>query len=475
MVNIDLSAATIASTSRLLEQRLLSPVELIGDVLDRISVLDKKLHSYTTITSDYAMERARNAEKEISQGDYIGPLHGIPYSLKDLIDTEGIRTTYGYKSHQDFVPSSSATVHRRLEAAGAILVGKTDCHFRRGGVMVKCLNPWDISRSPGRSSSGSGVSLATSMCLASVGSDTGGSIRLPAAWTGVVGLRATFGLIPRIGTLGPSWSYDQVGPMAKNVYDSALILQAIAGHDSDDSVSLNCKIPDYSRIIGENIEGVRIGIIKRPPDEEPEEEVGIAFNRALEVLMDLGANIVEVTIPSASNAPRAYEIISGAESALSYPQTFSKERLNNIDDDTKQYLENASRYTLTDYLTAHRNTLFLRNDVDRVFDEVDVVVSPTSLTPALSTSEILNSALEAPTGLTESASRPREILHMATYIASICGLPGLSVPCGFTKDSLPIGLHIMGRKLDETLVLRVGYNYEQANNWHLFHPKLEEI
>ena len=473
MVSLDLKTATIVEMSQLLERRQLSPIELVEATLDRIAALDPQLNAYTTVTSEYALERARQAEREMAQGNYLGPLHGIPYSLKDLIDTKGIRTTYGYRSHQDYVPQHSATVHSRLEEVGAILVGKTDCHFHLGGVPVKCFNPWDLSRSPGRSSSGSGVSLGASMSLAAIGSDTGGSIRLPAAWSGVVGLRATFGLISRHNTLTPDWSYDTVGPMAKTVKDTAIILQAVAGHDPNDPVSLQDPVPDYCRGLGEGIKGVRVGILEEVDRENCTEEVGAAVRKAIAALEELGATVMEVSIPSAGEAPRAYEVICGAESGVIYSEVFPKERLDNIDASTQKYLERARDYTMKQYLQAQRMATIIRQDVDRVFKGVDVVVSPTCLIPPMLISEVLNSDLEAPTNVHTQERSPRAVvLHKATTIASIAGLPALSVPCGFAHGSLPIGLQLMGRRLEEPLLFRVGYAYEQATEWHLRHPPI---
>ena len=215
MNSLDLTESTIAGAAEQIQRGNLSPVELTQKTLERIERIDHKIGAFTTVTADYALAKARQAESEIASGNYRGPLHGIPYTLKDLIDTEGIRTTYGYSSHQDYVPQRSATVHRRLEEAGAILVGKVDCHFRRN-IPVSCRNPWDLTRSPGISSSGSGASVAASLCLASIGSDTGGSVRIPASWSGVVGLRGTLGLLSRHNALGPSWSFDQLGPAGQD-------------------------------------------------------------------------------------------------------------------------------------------------------------------------------------------------------------------------------------------------------------------
>ena len=337
MTTIDLTTATIANTSKLLENHELSPVELTRATLERIDRLDHKIGSFTTVTGDYAIAKARQAETEIAKGDYRGPLHGIPYTLKDLIDTNGIRTTYGYSSHQDYVPQRSAAVHQRLEEAGAVLVGKVDCHFRRN-IPVSCRNPWDLSRSPGISSSGSGASLAASLCLASIGSDTGGSVRIPASWSGVVGLRGTLGLLSRHNALGPSWSFDQLGPLAKSVEDIALLFGVVAGFDPNDPISLRGPLPNYAACLNGNVKGVRVGVLQEFVSANCTEDVEAATRDALTVLEGLGAQLSDVSIPHSAESKRVLTVVSEAESAVDYPRVFPKERLDNIDDDLKEYL-----------------------------------------------------------------------------------------------------------------------------------------
>ena len=421
------------------------------------------------MTPEYALERARRAEREIAQGNYLGPLHGIPYNLKDLIDTEGIRTTYGYRSHQDYVPEHSATVHSRLEQAGGVLVGKAHCHYERAWhVPVDCFNPWDLARSPGVSSSGSGASVAASMCLASIGSDTAGSVRKPAAWSGVVGLKATFGLVSRHNAFGPSWSYDQLGPLAKTVEDTAIVLQAVAGHDPNDPVSLLDQVPDYRHKLEEGIEGIRVGVLEEFVGSNCTEEVEEATRKAITVLGELGADLTEVSIPHVGKFLDVWRVIAIAEAVVNYPEAFPKERLDNIDPDVQEWLEQGREHTLEQYIQAQRAAAVIRQDVGRVLKKVDVVVGPTMPTPPLLISE---------TVLPTASIRSREVSYPSlvsgsNLIASVTGLPALSVPCGFARGSLPIGLHLMGRPLEEPLLLRMGYAYEQATEWHLRHPDI---
>ena len=467
MAAINFPTATLVETSKHLQSREMSPVDLVEATLERISALNPKLNAFTTVTSDYALNKAREAEAEITRGEYRGPLHGIPYTLKDLIDTKGIRTTYGYRSHQDYVPEGSATVHRRLEDAGAILVGKVDCHFRRN-IPVSCHNPWDLNRSPGISSSGSGASVAASLCLASIGSDTGGSVRIPAAWSGVVGLRGTLGLISRHNALGPSWSFDQLGPLAKTVADTALVLQAVAGYDPQDPISLRTHTADYSRDLGKDIKGTRVGVLEELVGANCTEEVEAAVRSAVAVLEGLGAEVSRVSIPHSRESTRVLTVVSEAESAVDYRRVFPKERLDNIDPDLVEYIRRGDSYTMAEYLDGQRMAAVLRQEVDSVLEDVDIVVAPTCLTPA-----VLISQERKFISVRGQDVDYLKLLLRVTSISSVTGLPALSIPCGFSGDSLPIGLQLMGRRMEESRLLQIGHAYEQATDWHLQHPNID--
>ncbi len=466
MNSLDLTEATIAGAAEQIQRGNLSPVELTQNTLKRIERFDHKIGAFTTITGDYALAKARQAENEIAAGSYRGPLHGIPYTLKDLIDTDGIRTTYGYSSHQDYVPQRSATVHRRLEEAGAILVGKVDCHFRRN-IPVSCRNPWDLTRSPGISSSGSGASVAASLCLASIGSDTGGSVRIPASWSGVVGLRGTLGLLSRHNALGPSWSFDQLGPLAKTVEDTALVFGAIAGFDPNDPISLRDPVPNYVSGLQANMKGMRVGVLEEFVGENCTEEVEAAIRAALSTLDDLGAQIQEVKIPRSAESTRVLTVVSEAESAVDYRQVFPKERLDNIDNDLKEYLARGDSYSMTEYLDGQRMAALLRQEVADAFRNVDVIVAPTCLATAVPISrerQLIDVRGQQVDYL--------ELLLRVTSIASVTGLPAISVPCGFDSNGLPIGMQLMGPALSEGRLLRLGHAYEQATDWHKARPAL---
>ena len=466
MNSLDLTEATIAGAAEQIQRGNLSPVELTQSTLERIERIDHKIGAFTTITADYAMAKARQAESEIAAGSYRGPLHGIPYTLKDLIDTYGIRTTYGYSSHQDYVPQRSATVHRRLEEAGAILVGKVDCHFRRN-IPVSCRNPWDLTRSPGISSSGSGASVAASMCLASIGSDTGGSVRIPASWSGVVGLRGTLGLLSRHNALGPSWSFDQLGPLAKTVEDTALVFGAIAGFDPNDPISLRDPVPNYVSGLQANMKGMRVGVLEEFVGANCTEDVEAAIRTALSTLKDLGAQIQDVEVPSSAESTRVLTVVSEAESAVDYRQVFSRERLDNIDDDLKEYLARGDSYSMAEYLDGQRMAAVLRQEVADAFQGLDVIVAPTCLSTAVPISkerQLIDVRGQQVDYL--------ELLLRVTSIASVTGLPAISVPCGFDSNGLPIGMQLMGPALSEGRLLRLGHAYEQATDWHKARPTL---
>ena len=466
MNSLNLTEATIAGAAEQIQRGNLSPVELTQKTLERIEGIDHKIGAFTTITADYALAKARQSETEIAAGNYRGPLHGIPYTLKDLIDTDGIRTTYGYSSHQDYVPQRSATVHRRLEEAGAILVGKVDCHFRRN-IPVSCRNPWDLTRSPGISSSGSGASVAASLCLASIGSDTGGSVRIPASWSGIVGLRGTLGLLSRHNALGPSWSFDQLGPLASTVQDTALVFGAIAGFDPNDPMSLRDPVPNYVSGLQANMKGMRVGVLEEFVGANCTEDVEAAIRTALSTLEGLGAQIQDVEIPHSAESTRVLTVVSEAESAVDYRQVFPEERLDNIDDDLKEYLARGDSYTMEEYLDGQRMAAVLRQEVAEAFRNLDVIVAPTCLTTAVPISQ--ERQLIDVRGVQVDYL---ELLLRVTSIASVTGLPAITVPCGFDSNGLPIGMQLMGPALSEGRLLRLGHAYEQATEWHKARPAL---
>jgi aspartyl-tRNA(Asn)/glutamyl-tRNA(Gln) amidotransferase subunit A len=466
---IDLEQATIFEVSKLLENKAVSPVELTRATLERIERINPRLNAYTTVTADYAMKNALKAEKEIVSGSYRGALHGIPYSLKDLIDTKGILTTYGYSSHQDYVPTTSAAVHELMEKAGAILVGKVDCHFRRN-VPVECYNPWDLSRTPGHSSSGSGAAMAASLGLASIGSDTGGSVRLPAAHSGVVGMRSTFGLISRYNLFGPSWSFDQAGPLTKTVKDTAMMLDVIAQYDPRDPVSIENPHRSYLKALEGSIRGLKVGVLEEYVGNHCTEEVEKAMRNVIGVFRDLGTEVSEISIPNVLEVTEIHNTIVEPETAAYYYEHFPRERLEKIDPDMLDRLAKGASIPFGDYINAQTRLALLKRDLASIFSKVDLIIMPTSLTPALKIPDTKGRIIVR--GREVNAS---DLALNCTVIASDTGMPSVSVPCGFTENSdkpLPIGLLIMGRHLEDDLVLKAAFAYEQANDWYNMRPSL---
>jgi len=457
LTTINLEQATINRLSQQIREKEISPIELTVETLNKIHDVNASLNAFTTVTEEYAMKKAREAENDIMSGKYLGPLHGIPYSLKDLIDTKGILTTYGYSSHQDYIPDSNAAVYEKMESSGAVLIGKVNCHFRRS-VPVECKNPWDITRTPGYSSSGSGSAVAASLGLVSIGSDTGGSVRIPAAHCGVVGMRASFGLISRHNLFGPSWSFDQAGPLAKSVEDIAITLDGIAGHDFRDPVSIPNIVPRYQDEIPKGIKGVKIGLLENVLTEDCREDVESAIRAASLQFQKLGAAVSTISIPDLDKIPYIHNTIASPESANYYHKQFPRERFEKINPDMKQRIAEDAAIPFQEYMNAKRELSFLKRNVNHAFNEVDLIISPTSLTPALKIEENIS---------------PMHVI--CCMLASDTGLPSISLPCGFssTDDTpMPIGLLVIGKHLADDLVLRAAYAYEQSTEWHTKHPPI---
>ncbi|MCZ6867336.1 MAG: amidase [Chloroflexi bacterium] len=464
MDGLDLQTATITEVSQLIKDRRLSPVELVQATLDRIERLNPILKAFITVTGDNALERARQAESEIGSGNYRGPLHGIPYTLKDVIATRGVRTTYGHPRLHDFKPKEDATVRTLLEEAGAILVGKVYSQIGRGSTLIDCYNPWDTKRSPGTSSSGSGSAVAASLGLLSMGTDTGGSVRHPASNCNLVGLRATFGRISRRGVLAPSWTHDQAGPLTKTVEDNALASQVLAVFDPKDPISIDEPRSDYLSSLRDGIKGVRVGVpVDRWIWERETEEVESLVRQAIGVLEELGAEVHQVAMPLAAETRATHFKISLPESYVYWTEHFSKEDLEGWPE-IRPSLEEGKDQPFSEYLHGLHKAATIRQELDGVLREVDVIAMPTGST--------LNDRCDATMAVIRGKEVPAR--SRAVYLnglASLAGTPALSVPCGFAVDNrLPVGFQLMGRKLEEALLFRAAYAYEQATEWHLKHP-----
>ena len=462
MTGADLLNTTISQVSRSIRERQLSPVELTQACIEQSERVDPILKAFTTMTPEYAIQRAQQAEKEISSGKYRGPLHGIPYTLKDVIATQGIRTTFGNPRMIDFQPQESATVHVLLEDAGAILLGKVYSHIGRGDNPVMCYSPWDPDTSPGTTSGGSGSAVASGMGLLSIGTDTGGSVRHPASNCGVVGFKATFGRISRFGVWATSWTTDQAGPITKTVEDNAIAMECLAVHDPKDLVSLNLESSEYRSGVMGGVGGLKIGL---PVDSwvwkewinQDEED---AVRTAVGVLEELGAEIVELSLPLAYEA-RNNSL--AAEGAVWLRDNFSNDALQEWEELHTQ-LERGETQSFTEYLHGQQKRMAIRQEAIAALQRVDVILMPTGNTIG-DKWDAINANIRG----RDVPARSRAVY--LNGMASQAGLPAISIPCGFAKEErFPVGLQLVGRDLEEALVLRVAYAYEQATPWHQQHP-----
>ena len=458
---------TIGQAGEMLRSRELSPVELTRAVLDRIDRMDGTLQAYITVLADSAMAEARDAEAEIQRGDYRGPLHGIPIALKDLYDTAGVRTTAGSKIMSDRVPDVDATTTARLRGAGAVLLGKLAMHeFALGGPdpttgFPAARNPWNLDHIPGGSSAGSAAAAAAGLAMGTLGSCTGGSIRGPASYSSIVGLKATYGRVSRYGVVPLSWTLDHCGPMTWTVEDSAIMLQAIAGHDPLDPTSSRAPVPDYSAALRGDIAGLKIGVPRHfffSDDPRISRDTLATVETALGALEQLGAHVEEVTIPTLKYAGAAQPVIMLSE-AFAYHQHNLRSRPQEFGEVVRGRFRVGGLFTSGEYVQAQRVRNVLTRECAEVLKRVDVLASPTMSTPA-PTFEAMRDAMT--TSRTPSFTGP----------FNLTGMPAISVPCGFTPAGLPVGLQIAGRHFDEPTVIRAAYTYQQHARWFERRPPL---
>ena len=457
---------TIREASELLKSGQLSPVELTQSFLDRIEATDDRLHSFLIVLKEQALDDARLAEAEIRRGDYKGPLHGIPFALKDLYDTAGITTTSGSKVDIDRVPTEDATTTARLKAAGGILLGKLTMHeFALGGPdfttpFPPARNPWNLAHITGGSSSGSGAAVASGQAMAALGSCTGGSIRGPASLCGIVGLKATYGRVSRAGVVTLSWSQDHCGPMTWTVEDTAYMMQALAGYDPKDPTTSTAPVPDYSLSLREDIKGLTIGVPRHfffAPHESVNPEVVATVEKGLKVLEGLGANLQEVTIPSLEYVRAANSVIMLSE-AFAYHEKNLQTRPHDFGEMVRARFRIGGLFSASDYVQSQRIRKVVNRECAEVLQRVDVLVTPTMTQPAAAfegydaTSNITGRSFTAPFNLT--------------------GLPAISVPCGFTASGLPVGMQIAGKPFDEPGVIRAAYAYQQEARWFEQRPSI---
>ena len=461
----ELPFLTASQLSRLIETKEVSPVEATEAYLDRIEAVDPKLNSYITVTGEQALEAARKAEHEIATSQHRGPLHGVPMAVKDQFNTAGIRTTGGSSILKDNLPDEDATVITNLKKAGAVMLGKLNMsEFAMAEIYNHPYgtprNPWDLERNPGTSSSGSGAATAASLCATSLGEDTGGSIRGPANFSGLVGLRPSHGRVSRHGVLGGSWSMDTVGPISRSVEDAAITIQAIAGYDPKDRYSWNVPVPDYRQALTGDIQGIKLGVVQErmdSPNLDPEVRDTVA--KAISALGELGASSQDVSIPLAPKAGALTMSILSVEWSNLHRPLFEP-NIDELDHNNKIRFLTGSVIPAQFYYKAQKIRAVLRQQILDALEQVDVLVLPTGpvTAPPVESVPGVQSKEHALTGLAGRIS--------FTGPFNLAGTPALSVPCGFSSSGMPMGLQIVGRPFAEETVLRVAHAYEQTTEWH---------
>ncbi len=486
---MELTNLTIQEIHQLLITKKISSVELTQTTLKRIHDVDSKVKSYVTVTDDLALQQAKQADERIAKGENITPLTGVPYSLKDSLSTRSVRTTCASKILEDYVPQYNATVVDKLSGAGAVLLGKTNMdEFGMGSscensAFFNTHNPWNLNHVAGGSSGGAAAAVAAGMGAFSIGEDTGGSVRMPAAFCGVTGLKPTYGRVSRYGVVALASSFDCVGPLARNAYDCALVLEAIAGHDSHDSTTYQEKVPQYAVNLNKSIEKMRIGIPKEYFAAGMDAGVESALQESIRQLEKLGAEIREVSLPHTQYGLPVYYLLQVAEASsnlarfdgMRFGMSVSKNAQDSLDiylqtrrdgfgDEVKRrimlgaYALSAGYYDAY-YLKAQKTRTLLRRDFETAFASCDILLAPTSPMPAFKLGEKINDPL-------------------AMYLSDVCtvstnpaGVPALTVPCGFSNN-LPVGMQLIGKHLDEQTLFQVAHAYQQETDWHERLPSL---
>jgi len=487
---MNLASLAVHDAGDKLRKREISSVELTDAVFERIAATDGQIHAYLTLDREAALDQARRADARLRAQDGASPLLGIPIALKDNFLTQGLRTTAGSRILAEFVPPYDASTVQRLRLAGAVIVGKTNLdEFAMGSsaensAFFPTRNPWNLKRIPGGSSGGSAAAVAADQCLAALGTDTGGSIRQPAACCGVVGLKPTYGRVSRYGIIAFASSMDQVGPMTKDVRDSALLLQVLAGRDPADSTSANRPVPDYAAALTGAIKGIRVGVPKEYFVSGMQPEVEKAVRDGIHELEKQGAVILDISLPHTEYAVAVYYIVATAEASSNLArydgmrygyragakdliETYMITRDEGFGAEVKRrimlgtYALSAGYYDAY-YSKAQRVRALIKRDFDEAFQSCDLIVTPTAPTTAFK--------------LGEKTQDPLQMYLSDIYTISInlAGLPAVSLPCGFDPEGMPIGMQIIGEHYDEATILRVAHHYEQATEWHKRKPRIED-
>jgi amidase len=460
----ELPHLTIHELQARLRARALSPVDVTDAILRRIEQFDGRLHSYATVTADAARAQARRAESEIMAGNMRSPLHGVPLAVKDLCATKGVRTACGTAVLADRVPDYTATVVERLDAAGAVTLGKlqlTEGAFAEHHPTVAApVNPWAAARWTGVSSSGSGVAVAAGLAYGALGTDTGGSIRFPCACNGIVGIKPTWGRVSRYGVFPLAASLDHVGPMTRCVRDAAAMLAIIAGADPRDSTTLADPVPDYTADLDRPIGGIRIGVDRAYCFDGTAPEVGAVVDEAIGVLRGLGAHLIEVTVPPYDALLTGWTPFTAVEAAIAHRATYPAQA-NAYGPALRSLLELGTALPAREYAHTQLARLAFTGALRRLFADIDLLVCPAMPLPPPTVEEVRT--------LAGAAEATAAILRF-TAPFDFSGSPTISLPCGFTADGMPLGLQMVARHLDEPLLCRVGHAYEQATPWHERHP-----
>ncbi len=438
-------------------------VDATSAYLERIDRLDGSIGAYWTIDADGALAQAAQADAALQDGRQLGALHGLPVALKDNIDTAGLRTTNGAAFLADRIPDEDAEVTRRLRAAGAVILGKLAMHELAFGATSQnehygpARNPWDTERVPGGSSGGSGAAVAAGLCAAALGSDTGGSVRIPAALNGISAIRPTSGRISIRGVFPITWTLDTVGPMARTVSDLAALLEVLAGYDPGDPFSVDAPAETYREALGKGIDGLRIGVPRGFFFEDVDDDIVRLVEAAAEVLGSAGASVEEVDLPGTDDAVEAATTMIRAEALAIHRQRLAEDP-GGFGEDVRRRLRLGESVTGVDYAEARQRARLWRRRVKRALEQVDILLTPSTGTTA-------------PPADSEMIETTRRLVRL-TYGWSLAGLPALSVPCGFSGAGLPVGLQLAAAPLGEATVLRAGAAYQHVTDWHLREPGL---
>jgi aspartyl-tRNA(Asn)/glutamyl-tRNA(Gln) amidotransferase subunit A len=459
---------SLSDVAEQIHRQVISPVEVTRAVLERLERLNPRLNAFLAIFAEQALEAAKRAEQEIVAGQPRGPLHGVPLALKDIFALRGVQVTAGSKVLGAWVPEEDATVVGRLKAAGAIFVGTLNLYeFATGAVLNPHYgpthNPWQLDHTTGGSSTGSGAAVAAGIVYGTLGTDTGGSVRIPAALCGLVGFKPTYGRVSRHGVIPLAWSLDHVGPLTRTVRDTALLMSVIAGHDPRDATTSRQPVPDYVAALTGAVAGVRVGVPRELFFEGLDADVQQAVEQAIQQLQALGARVIEVSWDSIRQVPALYTI-SLAEGAAAHAG-WIRTRADFYGADVRERMRQGLLVPAVAYLKAQRLRALVMRDLEQVFRDVDVLATPTSPIPAPK----LDSGpgeIGAPLGALRST------LRRLTLPFNITGSPAVSVPCGFSRDGLPIGLQLVSRPFDEARLLNLAHAYEQSTPWKDRHPTL---